>query len=57
MHAPTYAVNEIHSEASIKLVRVSAPGCHHQGIIQNKGVQGQHTSLSFVSRVWKLLKY
>jgi hypothetical protein len=31
----------IHSEISIKLLHVSAPGCYHQGVIQNKGVQGQ----------------
>jgi hypothetical protein len=33
-----YALNKIHSEAIIKLLHVSAPGCHHQGFIQNKGV-------------------
>jgi hypothetical protein len=26
----TYALNKIHSEASIKLLHVSAPGCHHK---------------------------
>ena len=34
----TYAFNIAHSEAIIKLVHVSAPGCHHQGVTQNKGV-------------------
>jgi hypothetical protein len=41
-HQPTYALNKMHSEAIIKLRHVSAPGCHHQGVIQSKGVQGQH---------------
>jgi hypothetical protein len=42
MHQPNFALNKIHSEASIKLLHVSAPGCHHQGVILNKAVQGQH---------------
>jgi hypothetical protein len=37
-HQPTYALNKIHSEAIIKFLHVSIPGCHHQGDIQNKGV-------------------
>jgi hypothetical protein len=35
---PTCAFNKIHLEASIELLHVSALGCHHQGVIQNKGV-------------------
>jgi hypothetical protein len=57
MHQPNYAFNKIHSEASIKLLHVSAPGCHYQGVIQNKGVQGQHANLAIVSPFLKLLKY
>jgi hypothetical protein len=45
----TYALNKIHSEASIKLLHVSTPGCLHQGTIQNKGVQGQHTNHGILS--------
>jgi hypothetical protein len=41
IHQPTYALNKIHFEASISLLHVSALGCHHQGVIQNKGVRGQ----------------
>jgi hypothetical protein len=37
-HQLTYALNKIHSEAITKLLHVSAPLCHHQGIILNKGV-------------------
>ena len=40
-HKPTYAFNKTHSEAIIKLLHISAQGCHHQGFMQNKGVQGQ----------------
>jgi hypothetical protein len=36
IHQQTYALNKIHSEASMKLSHVSAPGCNHQGDIQNK---------------------
>jgi hypothetical protein len=35
-------------EASIKLLHVSAPWCRHQGVILNKGVQGQHVNLGIV---------
>ena len=36
-----YALNKIHSEASIELLHVSALWCHRQGVIQNKAAQGQ----------------
>jgi hypothetical protein len=36
IHPPNYVLNKIHSEASIKLLHVSAPECHHQGFILNK---------------------
>jgi hypothetical protein len=42
IHQSTYSLNKIYSEASIKLLHVSASGCHHQGVTQNKAVQGQH---------------
>ena len=38
IHEPSYALNKTHSEAIIKLPYVSALGCHHQGVIKNKGV-------------------
>jgi hypothetical protein len=41
-HRPDYACNKTHSEASMQLLHVSALGCHHQGALQNKGIQGQH---------------
>ena len=44
-NASTNALNKIHPEACIKFLHVSAPGCHHQGVILNKGVQGQDTYL------------
>jgi hypothetical protein len=50
---PTYAFNKTHSEASIKLLHVSAPECHHQGVILNKGVQGQHAYLGIGSPLLK----
>jgi hypothetical protein len=56
VHQPTYALNKIHSQASIKLLHVLAPWCHHQGVIENKGVQDQQ-HLGIVSSVLKLLKY
>jgi hypothetical protein len=34
---PTYALTKIYSKASIKFLHVSAPGCHLQGDIRNKG--------------------
>jgi hypothetical protein len=33
INAPNYALNKIHSDTSIKLLHVSAPECHHQGVI------------------------
>ena len=38
IHQPTYVLNKTYSEAIIKLLHVSAPGCHYQGVIQNKFV-------------------
>jgi hypothetical protein len=49
IYYPNYALNKTHSEASIKLLHVSAPGCHHQGFIQNKEVQAEHANLGIVS--------
>jgi hypothetical protein len=40
MHLKKY----IHEQVK-KLLHVSAPGCHHQGFIQNKGVQAQNASV------------
>jgi hypothetical protein len=48
-HQPTYALNKIHSEASIKLLHVSALGCHHQGVTRNKGGQGQKVFLCILA--------
>ena len=38
IHQPTNAFNKIYSDAIIKLLHVSAPRCHRQGVIQNKAV-------------------
>jgi hypothetical protein len=38
IYQPNYALNKIYLEASIKLLHVSTPGCHRQGVILNKGV-------------------
>ena len=57
IHQPTYALNKNHSEASISLLHVSALGGHQQGVIFNKGVQGQHVYLRIVSPLLKLLKF
>jgi len=35
---------------SIKLLHVSAPGCHPQGLVYNKGIQFQHAKLGIASR-------
>lgn len=40
----TYALIKIHSRTSKKL-HVSAPGCHNQRGIQNKGIQTKHANL------------
>jgi hypothetical protein len=36
IHQPIYALNKIHSKVSIKLLHVSAPRCHHQGVTWTK---------------------
>jgi hypothetical protein len=36
---PTHALNKIPFMTSIKLLHVSAPGCHPQEVIQNKEIQ------------------
>jgi hypothetical protein len=51
IHQPTYALNKVHLRISIKLLHVSAPGCHHQGIIQNKRVQAPAASVGIVTPV------
>jgi hypothetical protein len=33
MHHATFAQNKIYSEVIINRLQVSAPGCHHQGVI------------------------
>jgi hypothetical protein len=43
-----YALNKIHSEASLKLLHISAQGCHHQGVIPNKDVKGQQPYIVIV---------
>ena len=48
-HQPAYALYKIQLKTSIKLLHVSASGCYHQGVIQNKGVQAQHAKLGTVS--------
>jgi hypothetical protein len=57
IYQPTYALHKIHSEANIKLLHVSASWCHHQGIIQNKGVQDQHSNLGTVSTLYGIRKF
>jgi hypothetical protein len=57
VHQLTYALHKIHSEASIKLLHVSTPGCHHQGVIQNNGTTRTTASLGTVSLFLKQLKY
>jgi hypothetical protein len=51
IHQPTHALNEIWLMRSIKLLQVSVPGCHHQGIYQNKGIQSQYVNLGVVSHL------
>jgi hypothetical protein len=46
---PTYALNKIHSYAIIKLPHVSAPRCHYQAAVQNKGMWAQTRSSSYVA--------
>jgi hypothetical protein len=41
IYQPNYAPNKMHSEASLKLLHVSASGSHHQGAILNKEIQSQ----------------
>ena len=40
---------KIHLEKGIKLLHVSAPGCHHQAVIQNKEVTRPTANLGIVS--------
>jgi hypothetical protein len=49
IHQATYAFNKIYLRTSIELLHFWAPGCHHQGVIQNKGVQGQHANPGIAS--------
>jgi hypothetical protein len=53
-----YALNKIHSEAIIKLLHVSAPGCYHQGVFAHVAKRG-NSNLSpsaylfiFVPNAW-----
>jgi hypothetical protein len=36
---------------SIRILHVSAPGCHPQGVLYNKGMQFQYAKLGVASRV------
>ena len=57
IHQPTYALNKIQFKTGIKLLHVSAQGCHHQEIIQNKAIQAQHAYLGTVSPLLQLLQH
>jgi hypothetical protein len=48
IHQPTYVLSKIRSEATIHRPHVSAPGCHHQGVFQNKGLQAQHATVGIM---------
>jgi hypothetical protein len=54
--SPSYALNKICSEASTKLLHVSTPGCHHQGVIQSKEVEGQHALSRYYVAATKVIK-
>lgn len=49
IHQPTYALNKIQFITSIKLIHVSALGCHPQGVFWNKEIEVQHTNLGSAS--------
>jgi hypothetical protein len=53
MYEPTQALNKIHSKAIIKLLHVLALGCHHQGVIQNRGVTRPIANIRIVPSLLK----
>jgi hypothetical protein len=57
IYQSTYALNKIQSNISMKLLHVSAPGRHNQGVIQDNGVQTQHANLGNASSVLEWLRY
>ena len=57
IHQPTNARNGIQFKTSIKLLNVSARGCHPLDIFQIKGIQAQHTDVGISSPTQKWLKY
>jgi hypothetical protein len=48
-HQSTHAFDKTHIEASTELLHVSAPGCHHQAVVRNKGAQTPQANLGTVS--------
>jgi len=49
IYQPTNAPNDIQFKTSIKLLHVSARGCHPLDIFQIKGIQDQHTDVGILS--------
>jgi hypothetical protein len=43
------AINEVQFLTNITFLRVSAPGCHPQGVFQIEGLQAKHAYLGFAS--------
>jgi hypothetical protein len=54
---PSNVPNKTQFIARIKLLHVSASGCHPQGVFQIKGILGQHVRLGTASSLLKRLKY
>jgi hypothetical protein len=46
----------MYSEAIMELLLVSVPGCHHQGIIQNRGVIRPTANLGIVFPFFRMIK-
>jgi hypothetical protein len=54
VYEPTNVLNKIQFMTSIKLLHVSAPGCHQQGAFYvEQGMQVQHASLGGMIEILK----
>ena len=49
IHKSTNALNKIKFVISIKLLRVSALGCHFQEVLHVQGIKSQHDNLNTIA--------
>jgi hypothetical protein len=57
IHQTINALNDIQFMTRIKLLHVSAHGCHSQEIFQIKGIEAQHTNVRIASPSQEGQKY